>query len=172
MGNHDDRVERAIVDLTLGHQMDADMLTTLWGPASILRLKDRGIAWYRRDEVYVEGYPRGWIKLGKMCFTHEIGRGKNAARDAVTKSAANVTFGHTHRDDSATIVFPGVGICKAFNPGCLCLMQPIYAHSDPTSWSQGYDIDFVAKSGNFQRVHVPIWRGESLAGAMITRFKS
>lgn len=172
MGNHDDRIERAIVDLTLGHQMDSAMLNKLWGPAAILRLEERGIKWYKRDEIYVEGYPRGWLKLGKMCFTHELGRGKNAARDAVTKSAANVTFGHTHRDDSATIVFPGVGICKAFNPGCLCLMQPIYAHSDPTSWSQGYDIDFVAKSENFQRIHVPIWRGESLAGAMIERFKS
>lgn len=172
MGNHDDRIERAITDLTLGHQMDSAMLLKLWGPAAVLRLDERGIKWYKRDEIYAEGYPRGWLKLGKMCFTHELGRGKNAARDAVARSAANVTFGHTHRDDSATIVFPGVGICKAFNPGCLCHMQPIYAHSDPTSWSQGYDIDFVAKSENFQRVHVPIWRGESLAGAMIERFKS
>jgi len=172
MGNHDDRVERAITDLTLGHQMDSAMLLKLWGPANVLRLEERGVKVYKRDGIYVEGYPRGWIKLGKMCFTHELGKGKNAARDAVAKSAVNVTFGHTHRDDSATIVFPGVGICKAFNPGCLCLMQPIYMHSDPTSWSQGYDIDFVAKSENFQRVHVPIWRGESLAGAMIERFKS
>lgn len=31
---------------------------------------------------------------------------------------------------------------------------------------------FSAKSGNFQRIHVPIWRGESLAGAMIQRFKA
>jgi len=172
MGNHDDRVERAITDLTLGHQLDSAMLMKLWGPASVLRLEDRGIKWYRRDEIYGDGLPRGWIKIDKMCFTHELGRGKNAARDAVTRSAVNVTFGHTHRADAATVVFPGVGICKAFNPGCLCLMQPIYMHSDPTSWSQGYDVDFVAKSGNFQRISVPIWRGESLAGAMIERFKS
>ena len=35
-----------------------------------------------------------------------------------------------------------------------------------------YGIDIIAKSGNFQRFHVPIWRGESLAGAMIQRFKA
>jgi len=171
-GNHESRIERAIVDLTLGHQLDSAMLTALWGPDAVLRLAERGIAAYKRDQIYVEGLPRGWIKLDKMCFTHELGRGKNAARDAVARSAVNVTFGHTHRSDSATIVFPGVGICKAFNPGCLCLMSPIYMHSDPTSWSQGYDVDFVAKSGNFQRLSVPIWRGESLAGAMMERFKS
>lgn len=172
-GNHEDRVERAIVDLVLGNQADASFLHQLWGMETVLRLKDRGFNVYKRDTIYGDGLPRGWLRLGKMCFTHDLGaKGKNAARDAVAKSATNVTFGHTHRDDQATIVFPGVGICKAFNPGCLSCIQPIYMHSDPTSWSQGYDIDFVAKSENFQRIHVPIWRGESLAGAMIERFKS
>ena len=80
--------------------------------------------------------------------------------------------GNTHREDTATVVFPGVGIVKAFNPGCLCQMQPIWKHSDPTSWSQGYGIDFIARSGSFLRVHVPIWRGESLAGSMVDRFKN
>jgi hypothetical protein len=48
----------------------------------------------------------------------------------------------------------------------------MWRHSDPTNWNQGYDIDFITASGNFQRIHVPIWRGESLAGAMVERFKS
>ena len=171
-GNHCDRVERAIVDNVLGNQGDAEFLNSLWGIETVLRLKERGIEVIRRDRIYAEGLPRGWLRLGKMCFAHEAGgKGKNAARDVVSKAAANVTFGHTHREDTATIVFPGVGICKAFNPGCLCHMQPIYMHSDPTSWSQGYAIDYIAKSGEFQRVQVPIWKGRSLAGAMIERFK-
>jgi len=171
-GNHECRVERTIVDLTMSHRLDSDFLMSAFAPDRVLRLADRGIAYYRRSEIYVEGLPRGWIKLGRICFTHELGASKNAAREAVQKAAVNVRFGHTHRDDVATIVFPGVGICKAFNPGCLCLCQPVWKHSDPTSWSQGYDIDFVAKSGNFQAIHVPIWRGESLAGAMFDRFRS
>jgi hypothetical protein len=80
--------------------------------------------------------------------------------------------GNTHREDTATIVFPSVGLVKAFNPGCLCSMQPIWMTSDCTSWSHGYAVDIIAKSDNFQRLHVPIWRGESLTGAMIERFKS
>lgn len=166
------RVERTIVDLTMSHKCDGAFLMRAFSPQAALRLDERGIKYYRRSEIYGDGLPRGWVKLGKMHFTHELGASANAARQAVQKAAANVTFAHTHRDDQATIVFPGVGICKAFNPGCLCLCQPVWKHSDPTSWSQGYDIDFVAKSENFQRVHVPIWRGESLAGAMIERFKS
>jgi hypothetical protein len=50
-------------------------------------------------------------------------------------------------------------------------MQPVWMNSDPTNWSQGYGVDIVTPSENFQRMHVPIWRGESLAGAMIERFK-
>jgi len=168
-GNHEDRVERAIVDMVLGNAADAAFLNQLWGIESVLRLKERGIESIRRDVIYSEGLPRGWLKLGNMCFAHDAGgKGKNAARDVVAKAAMNVTFGHTHREDTATIVFPGVGICKAFNPGCLCQVQPIYMHSDPDSWSQGYAIDFIAKSGLFQRVQIPIWRGESLGAAMLS----
>lgn len=172
-GNHEDRVERWCVDTTMAHGRDAEFLRAAFSPYALLRLEERGIPYYRRTEIYGAGLPRGWIQLGKMFFTHELGaNSKNAARDAVQKTAGNVTFFHTHREDTATIVYPGIGICKAFNPGCLSQMQPIWRHSDPTSWSQGYAIDFIAKSGNFQRVHVPIWKGESLAGAMVERFKS
>jgi hypothetical protein len=171
-GNHEDRLERWCVDQTMAHKRDSEFLRAAFSPQSLLRLKERGIAYYRRSEIYAEGLPRGWIQLGKMAFTHSLTYSANAARDAASKTAGNVTYFCTHREDSATIVFPAVGIVKAFNPGCLSQMQPIWKHSNPTSWSQGYAIDFVAKSGNFQRVHVPIWRGESLASAMVERFKS
>ena len=171
-GNHEDRVERWIVDETMAHKRDAQFLYDAFSPETMLRLKERGIQFFRRSITYVEGAPRGWIKLGKMFFTHTLGKGKSAAAQAASKTAGNVTFFCTHREDTATIVFPSVGLVKAFNPGCLCSLQPVWMHSDPTSWSHGYAIDVVAASDNFQRLHVPIWRGESLAGAMIERFKS
>jgi hypothetical protein len=171
-GNHEDRVERWCVDQTMAHGRDADFLRLAFSPFALLRLEERGIPYYRRTEIYGAGLPRGWMKIGRMFFTHSLAYSKNAARDAAIKTAGNVTYFCTHREDTATVVFPGVGIVKAFNPGCLSQMQPIWKHSDPTSWSQGYGIDFIAKSGSFLRVHVPIWRGESLAGSMITRFKS
>jgi hypothetical protein len=171
-GNHEDRVERWIVDQVMGSKREAQFLYEAFSPQVLLRLEERGIPYYRRSEVYVEGAPRGWIKRGKMFFTHTLGKGKNAAMQAAQKTAGNVTYWCTHREDSATLVFPSVGLVKAFNPGCLCSMQPIWMHSDPTSWSHGYAVDIISKSENFQRLHVPIWRGESLAGAMIERFKS
>ena len=171
-GNHEFRVERWIVDQTMAHQRDAQFLMDSFGPASLLRLEERGVHYYERDKVYVDGAPRGWMRLGQMYFTHELGKSKNAARDSVLRTAGNVTYFHTHRSDQATVVFPTVGIVTAFCPGCLSEIQPIWKHSDPTSWSQGYGIDIVAKSGNFQHINVPIWRGESLAGAMVERFRS
>lgn len=169
-GNHEDRVERWIVDQVMASKRDAAFLHSLASPMALLRLQERGIKYYRRTEIYGTGLPRGWIVLGKMHFTHSLAYSKNAARDAVLKTAGNVTYFCTHREDTASIVFPTVGLVKAFNPGCLCQMQPVWRHSDPTTWSQGYAVDYIAKSGNFQRVHVPIWRGESLATAMVSRF--
>lgn len=171
-GNHDDRVEKWCVDQVMAKGRDAEFLMNVYGPEALLRLKERNIQVYKRDQIYGEGLPRGWMRLGKMFFTHDLGYSVNAARCAVMKAGGNVTFGHSHRWDTSSVVFPSVGMCAAFNPGCLCLMQPMYMHSRPTDWTQGFDIDFVAESGNFLRTHVPIWRGESLAGAMIERFKS
>ena len=172
MGNHDDRVERWCVDQVMAKGRDAEFLMSVYGPVALLRLKERNIKVYKRDEIYGEGLPRGWLRLGKMFFTHDLGYSVNAARVAVLQAGGNVTFGHTHRWDVSPVVFPSVGVCAAFNPGCLCLMQPMYMHSKPTNWTQGYDIDFVAKTGNFLRQHVPIWRGESLAGSMVERLRS
>jgi len=171
-GNHEQRVERWCVDECMGNGREAAFLESVYGPETRLRFKERGIQWYKKSEIYHEGLPRGWIKLGSMYFTHELGTSANAARQAVMKTGGNVTFFHTHREDSATVVLPATGLVKAFNPGCLSQMQPIWKHSDPTTWSQGYGIDFILKSGAFQRVHAPIWRGESVTSAMIERFKS
>jgi len=168
-GNHEDRVERWVVDQVSAHKREAEFLLNLCGPRQLLRIEDRGIHWYSRHEAHVAGLPRGWIKLDKMHYTHSLTYSKNAARQAAERAAGNVTYGCTHRADTATIILPAVGIVKAFNPGCLSQMQPIWRHSDPTGWSQGYNVEFIARSGNFQVVPVPIWRGESLAGAMIDR---
>ena len=171
-GNHEDRVERWIVDQTMASGRDAEFLYQAFSPESLLRLDERGIIYYRRSKTYVDGCPMGWIKLGKMYFTHTLGRGKSAAQQAASKTAGNVTYFCTHREDTATMVFPSVGLVKAFNPGCLCSLQPVWMNSDPTNWSHGYAIDIIAPSENFQRIHVPIWKGESLAGVMLQRFSS
>lgn len=171
-GNHEHRIERWCVDQAMSNQRDSEFLRQVYGPATLLRLKDRGIKFYPQGDVHEDGLTRGWIKRGKMYLAHNITEGKNSAARAVDKTAGNVTYFHTHSFDQSPRVFPSVGLVMAFSPGCLCEMQPMWKHSDPSGWNQGYDIDFITSSGNFQRVHIPIWRGESLARMMIERLKS
>ena len=100
---------------------------------------------------------------------HELGGGKNAASAAVSRTAGNVVYSHTHQEDTATMVLPGVGLVKAWNPGCLCTRVPLWRHSNPTNWSHGYAVQFVAKSGEFLHINVPILDGRSLVGSMRSR---
>ena len=171
-GNHEDRVERWIVDQTMRHSRDAEFLRRMIAPDVLLRLEDRGVNFYRRSQEVVPGLPPGWIKLGKIFFVHELGGGKNAAASAVGRTAGNVVYFHTHREDTATMVMPGVGLVKAWNPGCLCQRQPLWRHSDPTGWSHGYAVQFVSRSGEFLHLNIPIWGGRSLVGSMHNRMKA
>jgi hypothetical protein len=171
-GNHEQRVERWAVDQSQAHGRDAVMLLELFGPKAVLRLEDRGIEYFERGTIYLSGHPPGWIKRGKMYFTHQLGRGKNAARDAVTRTAGNVTYAHTHRADVMPVRYPGHGMVTAFCPGALCELQPIWGHSEPTEWTWGYDLHILAKNEMFQHIHVPIQDNRSLGGAMVERFKS
>jgi len=165
-GNHEDRVERWVVDQTMRHQRDAEFLRSLVAPSELLNLEARGIQYYRRSVEHVPGLPPGWIKLGKIFFVHELSGSKNAARDSVSKTAGNVVYAHTHREDSASVVLPGVGLVKAWNPGCLCQRQPLWRHSNPTGWSHGYGVQIVEKNGQFLHLNIPILDGKSLAGNM------
>lgn len=171
-GNHEARIERWIVDQTMRNGRDSEFLRKLVGPETLLNLHARGIHYYRRGEHQAQGLPPGWIKLGKIFFVHELGGGKNAASAAVGKTAGNVVFAHTHQSDESTMVMPGVGLVKAWNPGCLCLRQPLWRNSNPTNWSHGYAIQFVSKSGEFLHLNIPIWEGRSLVGSMRDRIKS
>lgn len=166
-GNHEDRLERWAVDQTQAHSRDADFLRKLASPQTLLRLDERGIKFYRRSVVHGKGLPPGWVKLGKIFFVHELGRSANAARDSVSKAAGNVVFGHTHREDTATLVLPGVGLVKAFNPGCLCERQPLWKHSDPSNWSHGYAVEFINPSGLFLHHNIPILNGDSLVALVM-----
>ena len=171
-GNHEWHIERWAVDQT-GNKRDAQMLIDAFGPARLLRLEDRGVTYYRRSIQHTKNAPPGWVKRGKIWYVHEASGGKNAAASSMGMTAGNVVFYHTHKEDSFTKVFPGVGICKAFSPGCLCQRYALYNHSQEHSWTHGYGITYVSvKTGNFQRIHVPIWEGKSLASSMIERFKS
>jgi UDP-2,3-diacylglucosamine pyrophosphatase LpxH len=166
-GNHEQHVERWAVRNFFNHK-DAVGLLEAYGPETALRLKKRGISYYKRSTHYMGLSIPGAIKLGKCFFVHGVSHAKHTAASHLVRFGANVVFGHVHRMQSAnerTVTSDGFG---AWCPGTLAKLQPLYAHTAPTSWSHGYGVQFVAKSGQFIHVNVPIHKGKSLLHAMRT----
>lgn len=160
-GNHEQRVERWAAS-AFPSAKDARMVLERFGPERVLKLKDRGIKYYKRSEFYHGISIPGTIRLGKCFFVHGICHSKHAASTHLARFGANVVFGHVHRSQAVierTVSSDGIG---AFCPGTLAKLQPLYRHTAPSDWSHGYAVQYVAKSGNFMHVNVPIVKGVSL----------
>lgn len=160
-GNHEQHVERWAARTFL-NKNDADSLLEVFGPAAVLELKRRGIAYYKRSEQYMEISIPGCIRLGKCFFVHGISHSKHATAAHLQRFGANVVHGHTHRSQAVverTVTSNGFG---AWCPGTLAKLQPLYKHTEPSSWSHGIGVQFVQPSGNFMHVQVPILDGVSL----------
>jgi predicted phosphodiesterase len=160
-GNHEAHVERW-ASREFQCEEDAVSLLRDFGPSAKLKLKSRGIRYYRRGEFYMGCSIPGTIKLGKCYFTHGISHSKHATQSHLERFGANVVHGHTHRAQSSverTVSSDGHG---AWCPGTLAKLQPLYRHTAPSSWSHGYAVQFVAKSGRFVHFNVPIMSGRSM----------
>lgn len=170
-GNHENRVERWILNLKLGHKKDIETLRRQFAADCVLHLRERGIEYFRRDTVYDEacGVP-GWVRKDKLYYAHEVTTSQNAASEALKKAGGNIVFFHTHRAESKTTHIPGVGVISAWNPGCLCKRQPLYMHTRPSGWTHGYLVRFISrKSGHYQVVPITIDGGVSYGGAILHR---
>ena len=161
-GNHERRLERWVITQTLRNGRDAEWLRKQIAPEYVLKLKERGIKYYRQSENYQDICIPGTIKKGKCYFTHGIGAVKHSAAKHIERFADNVVFGHTHRRDSYTINTVSKPTIGAYSPGCLCKKQPTWMHTTPSDWTQGFGVQTVLPSGKFQHVNVVITNGESL----------
>ncbi len=161
-GNHEQHVERWAAR-AFHSKKDADQLLERFGPVPMLQLKQREISYYKRSEHYMGLSIPGAIRLGKCFFVHGISASKHAAAVHLARFGASVVFGHVHRSQSVierTVVSDGFG---AWCPGTLAKLQPLYAHTAPTSWSFGYGLQFVnVDSGRFIHWNVPIFSGGSM----------
>lgn len=160
-GNHEQHVERWAAR-TFTRRKDADAMLEVYGPAKKLDLKKRGIRYFKRSEQYMGISIQGTIKLGKSFYTHGISCSANAAQVHLNRFGANIVFGHTHRAQSVisrTVTSEGIG---SWNFGTLAKLQPLYMHTNPTSWTLGYGIQFVAPSGKFITMSVPIFGDHTL----------
>lgn len=161
-GNHEGHVGRWVARNFNSHR-DAEMVLGLIGPEGVLRLKQRAMRYIRRD-VFHDGLAiPGAIRKGRCFFVHGVSHSKHADAVHLERFGASVVFGHVHRSMSVvsrTVTSHGHG---AWCPGTLAKQQPLYAHTNPTSWSTGYALQLVnASTGNFLHINVAIADGVSM----------
>lgn len=159
-GNHETHIERWATR-TFASQKDAKMVVDYLGPENVLHLKDRGIKYYLRSESYQGISIQGTMRIGKLFFTHGISFAANCARVHLIKFAASVVFGHVHTPQTLvqrTVTSQGIG---AYCPGTFSKLQPLWKHTEPTSWAHGYGLIDMLPSGNFAYLNIPIIKGKS-----------
>ncbi|NBZ96368.1 MAG: metallophosphoesterase [Proteobacteria bacterium] len=170
-GNHERRIETWALTQTLRNSKDAEYLRRAFAPEFLLRLRERGIPYYRQGEFYDELPIPGTIRKGKCYFFHGSSTAKQATTVTLNSFAGNVVFGHTHREQSSSARPVHAGQIKAWNPGCLCELQPLWQHTNPTSWTHGFAVQLAAKSGEFLHLNIPIISGRSLLGSLAGKFQ-
>lgn len=166
-GNHERRIEKWCVTQSLRNQKDAAKLFRCFGAPAQLHIEKRGINYYKQGQCYDGIKVPATIKLGKGYFTHGERCGKSSAAATLSDFAACVTYGHVHREQSVSDEKISTDAIAAFCPGCLCVRQPMWAHSRPTGWTLGYGMQAVVKSGHFLNINAPIIFGQSLLSRLL-----
>lgn len=161
-GNHEQHIDRWAAREFHSHK-DAELALDGIGPVGVLNLVKRGIRYYKRSEMYDGLAIQGTIKRGKCHFVHGVSAAKHADSVHLERFGSNVVFGHVHRSLSVVSRNASSAAYGAWCPGTLAKLQPLYAHTRPTTWTHGYGIQFVNQStGTFMHINVPIYEGRSL----------
>ena len=154
-GNHEEHYERWCAR-THRSKRDAASQVEVLAPEAKLRLKDRGIRYYRSSQTYDGLSTPGLIKRGKCYFTHGFSIGKHATASHVAAIGACVVHGHTHRAQSYLTRTVASDVIGAWCPGTLSALQPLYRHNAPTEWTHGFAIQAYETSGEFLHMNIPI----------------
>lgn len=167
LGNHEQRIEKWIVDKSVKNKADGKFLHDMFCVDSLLSLEKRGIREVKQGVRYDNLPIPATVKRGSCHFTHGISTAKHAAAVHVSKFGGNVVYGHTHRADSYTIRTVTQGVIGGWSPGCLCELQPLWRHTSYTDWSHGYGVQIVHEDGSFLHLNVPIIDGVSYMGTFL-----
>jgi hypothetical protein len=172
-GNHERRIEKWIVTDALrtgkGSKGDVKMLNALFSTETVLQLDKRKIPIYKQGAWYDGCHVPGTILRDNCYFTHGQFTSKAAAAAHLAKYNSNIWFGHTHRMDMATKRTVASGPIGAWNPGCLCQLQPYWMHQNLTDWVNGYGIQLVQKGLGHLNLQIPIINGVSYLSPLIHR---
>ena len=172
-GNHERRIEKWIVTDALrsgkGSRSDVKMLNSMFSTQTVLGLDRRKIPIYKQGEWYDGCHVPGTILRDNCYFTHGQFTSKSAAAAHLAKYNSNIWFGHTHRMDMATKRTVSSGPIGAWNPGCLCQLQPYWMHQNLTDWVNGYGIQLVQRGLGHLNLQIPIINGVSYLSPLIHR---
>jgi len=170
-GNHEHHIERWAAR-QFHSAKDAELAVSTLGPVGVLHLKKRGIKYFRQGETYMGLTIPGTIKLGKCYFTHGFSVARHSAFTHLLRVGDNVVFGHTHSVQTMverTVSSKGQG---AWSYGTLAKLQPLYKHTNPTSWVHAYGLQFVHQdSGTFVSIPIPIVGNKSLLENVVDGIK-
>lgn len=166
------RIERWAVN-TFDNKDDVGYFLSAFSPISLLQLESRNIQYFRMSEKHMNLSHPGTIKLGKCFFTHGIVANKHATAKHLERFGANVVHGHTHRMQAYATRIIATGEIGAWCPGTLSELQPMYMHTNPSEWSNGYGVQLVnEKTGAFLHVNVPICEDTSLLHPLLYKTES
>ena len=172
-GNHERRIEKWIVTDVLGSgkgsRSSVKTLNALFSTESVLQLARRKIPIYKQGQWYDGCQVPGTIMRDNCYFTHGQFTSKAAAAAHLAKYNSNIWFGHTHRMDMATKRTVSSGPIGAWNPGCLCQLQPYWMHQNLTDWVNGYGIQLVQRGLGHLNLQIPIINGVSYLSPLIHR---
>lgn len=136
-GNHDDWMSRYLASMDDGRRAFKSLLPERY----MTRDRSRG---YRYIPFYKQhGDRRGAFHLPcGVLFVHGWAAPKYAAeRHLQLAKPFSVIFGHTHRAETRTAPMYDGRVTTAINAGCLCKLQPKYAHGgSPTEWTTGFGV--------------------------------
>lgn len=137
-GNHEFRVERFCTGLGELGQDIHDLIS----PRTLLSAGRRHFTWvpYGDKLSHYEITPDLWAVHGWAHSKHAAARHLDLVR------TVSIVHGHTHRQQlhSARDVTSG-RVLKAWSPGCLSKLQPVYRHQQPTDWVHGFSLVYVGR---------------------------
>lgn len=92
--------------------------------------------------------PSKKMKSGGLTAIHGWSFSKHAAYVHLEKSRSqSIVFGHTHRAQTIVSRDPWTGSpIKAFNPGTLSKLQPLYLVSNVSEWTHGFGLVFITEN--------------------------
>lgn len=155
-GNHEFRVEKCAANLGKTFEGIYDLVS----PERLLSRDRKGFKWVPYREK-LSHYKIADDLLALHGWSHSK---YPAARHLDLTRSYSVVFGHVHRQDTAVRRDPITDrIIKAWSPGCLSKLQPMYLAHEPTDWVNGFSLIYVKNDlSRWREFTVTIQDGEAV----------